>query len=205
MKLKVKICGITNIQDALQSVWCGADVLGFVFYKESPRYIKPKQAKEIIEILPPWIFKIGLFVDEKVTTVKKIAKDCKLDFIQLHGNEGTVYLKKLKDFRIIKAVRIKDKSDLKNLDDLPSEMLLFDTFSKEVFGGTGKTFDWKLDREIKKTRKPYIISGGLTPYNVQKAIKKFLPYAVDVSSGVEKSPGKKDKKLLKEFIENAKK
>lgn len=205
MKPKVKICGITNIKDALQSVWCGTDALGFVFYKGSRRYINPKKAKQIIEILPPWIFKVGLFVNEKTANIKKIAKQCRLDFIQLHGNENAAYLKKLRDFRVIKAVRIKNRNALKDLDNLSCEMILFDAYSDREFGGTGKKFDWDFDREIKKIRKPYIISGGLTPFNVGRAIKRFLPYAVDVSSGVEISPSKKDKRLLKEFIENAKK
>ncbi|MBL7197475.1 MAG: phosphoribosylanthranilate isomerase [Candidatus Omnitrophica bacterium] len=206
MKPKVKICGITNIKDALHSVWCGADALGFVFFKESKRYIRPNDAKKIIEILPPWILKVGLFVNDKITNIIKIAKECGLDFIQLHGDENLTYLRKLKGLRLIKAVRINDRKDIfRNLDNLPCELLLFDTYSKKEFGGTGKTFNWNLKREIRRIKKPYIISGGLTPSNVYRAAKNFLPYAVDVSSGVEKRPGKKDKKLIKEFIKNAKK
>ncbi|MBL7197558.1 MAG: phosphoribosylanthranilate isomerase [Candidatus Omnitrophica bacterium] len=205
MKPKVKICGITNIKDALQSVWCGADALGFVFFKKSKRYINPKEAKKIIEILPPWIFKVGLFVNEKIANVRKIAKDCKLDFIQLHGDENQSYLKKLKGLRIIKAIRIKEKIAFRNLDNLACELLLFDAYSKVEFGGTGRKFNWDVNREIKKIRKPYIISGGLTPFNVHQAVKRFLPYAVDVSSGVERRPGKKDERLIKEFIRNVKK
>ncbi|MFC1645578.1 phosphoribosylanthranilate isomerase [Candidatus Omnitrophota bacterium] len=204
MKPKVKICGITNIEDALQSVWAGVDALGFVFFKNSKRCIKPKEAKEIIEILPPWIFKIGLFVNENISNVKNIAKECKIDFIQLHGDENKSYLKKLRDFRIIKAIRIKDKINFRDLDNLECELLLFDAYSKE-FGGAGKKFNWNLSREIKKIRKPYIISGGLRPSNVGRAVKIFKPYAVDVSSGVEKKPGSKDKKLVRGFIKNAKK
>jgi len=205
MKPKVKICGITNLRDALQSVWNGADALGFVFFKRSRRYIKPKEAKKIIDIIPPWIFKIGLFVNENISNVKKVARYCNLDFIQLHGDEAQSYLKKLKDFRLIKAIRIKEKDDLKHLDNLACELLLFDTYSKKEFGGTGKKFNWSLAREIRKIRKPYIVSGGLRSSNVNQAVKKFSPYAVDVSSGVEGKSGKKDKKLIKEFIKNAKK
>lgn len=205
MKPKVKICGITNIEDALDAVWRGADALGFVFFKESKRYIGPKRARNIIEILPPWVFKVGLFVNERVSKVKKIAKYCKLDFVQLHGGEDLAYLRNLKGFRLIRAIRLKDKSAFRNLDNLPCELLLFDVYSNKEFGGTGKIFDWSLSKEIKKIKKPYVISGGLTPLNVHKAVKKFSPYAVDVSSGVEKKPGKKDRKLIKEFIKNAKK
>jgi len=205
MKSKVKICGITNIRDALNAVWCGADALGFVFYKKSKRYIMPSRAKEIIDILPPWIIKIGLFVNANISQVRSTVKHCKLDYIQLHGDENRKYLNRLKDYRIIKAVRIKNKGSLKNLDNLECEIILFDNFSESEFGGTGSRFDWNLAKLIKKIKKPYIISGGLTPKNVPLAIKKFKPYAVDVSSGVEKSPGKKQKKLIKEFIKNAKK
>ncbi len=205
MKPKVKICGITNMDDALHSVWCDADILGFVFFKQSKRYIEPQKAKEIIEILPPFVFKVGLFVNENISKVKKIAKYCKLDFVQLHGDENIGYLNKLKDLRLIKAIRLKDETHLRQLDNLPCELLLFDSYCELEFGGTGRAFNWSLAKEIKKLKKPYIISGGLTPHNVKKAVKKFLPYAVDVSSGVEKKPGKKDKVLIKEFIKNAKK
>lgn len=205
MRPKVKICGITNIQDALHSVWCGADALGFVFYKKSKRYISPKQVKKIIDILPPWIFKVGLFVNEDFVSVKRIANYCKLDFIQLHGDENQSYLKKLNGFRLIKAIRIKEKINFRSLDNFCCELLLFDTYSESKFGGTGKRFDWGLSREIKRIRKPYIISGGLTPSNVKQAVKRFAPYAVDVSSGIEKKLGKKDERLVRGFIKNAKK
>lgn len=202
---KVKICGITNIDDALEAIWSGADALGFVFYKKSKRYIRPSEARKIISILPPWILKVGLFVNEKTTTVKKIAQQCSLDFVQLHGDEDATYLRRLNSLRLIKAIRIQDKQSLKHRDALPCELLLFDTYSQSEFGGTGTAFNWRLAREIKKTQKPYIVSGGLTPKNVAVAVKKFAPYAVDVSSGVEKKPGKKSKRLMKEFIKNAKK
>jgi phosphoribosylanthranilate isomerase len=205
VKPRVKICGITNVKDALHSVWYGADALGFVFFKKSKRYLDPRKARKIIEILPPWILKVGLFVNENLSCVKEIARYCKLDFIQLHGEEDQSYLNKLKGFRLIKAVRIKDKIDLEDLDGLACELLLFDNYSKDEFGGTGNKFDWKLSKEIKKIRKPYIISGGLTVHNVHKAVERFKPYAVDVSSGVEKKPGQKDKKLIKDFIKNAQK
>lgn len=204
MKPKVKICGITNIKDALDAVWSGADILGFVFFKQSKRYIEPKRAKEIIDILPPFVFTVGLFVNESIAKVKRISGYCKFDFLQLHGDENISYLNKLKDFRLIEAIRVKDKTSLKGLDNLPCELILFDNYSDSLFGGTGGKFDWNLAKEIKKLKKPYIISGGLTPSNVKKAVKIFSPYAVDVSSGVEKSPGKKDRTLIKEFIKNAK-
>jgi phosphoribosylanthranilate isomerase len=205
MKTKVKICGVTNIKDAINASWCGADLLGFVFFKKSRRYIDPRKAKKIIEILPPFILKVGLFVNEKVSRVMKVAAYCGLDFVQLHGDEDIGYLRKLKGLRLIKAIRIKNKAGLRNLDDLPCELILLDSYSAEKFGGTGRSFDWSLVKEIKKIKKPYVISGGLKPCNVGRAVEIFSPYAVDVSSGVEKSPGKKDKNLMKEFVKNAKK
>jgi len=203
LKPRVKICGITNIDDALRAIWFGADVLGFVFYKKSPRYITPQKAKKIIDILPPLIFKVGLFVNEDLSLLRRIAKNCKLDFVQLHGDESTKYLKKLKSFRLIKAIRIKNQASLKSAENAPCEMLLLDSFSFE-YGGAGKKFDWNLANQIRKIKKPYIISGGLTPKNVGEAIRIFSPYAVDVSSGVESRPGRKNKQKIKEFIKNAK-
>ena len=141
MKPKVKICGITNIKDAIGASLCGADLLGFVFLKKSKRYISPKKAKEIIDILPPLVLKVGLFVNEKVSQVKRIAKYCKLDFVQLHGDEDDSYLRKLKGLRLIKAVRLKDENSLKGLDSLPFDFILLDNYSRREFGGTGKTFD----------------------------------------------------------------
>lgn len=204
MTPKVKICGITTIDDALAALEAGADALGFVFYKKSTRYIKPREARTIIARLPPQVLKVGVFVNEQIATVKNIARQCALDFVQLHGDEDANYLRRLKNFRIIKAIRIRDEKSLGQSDGVPCELLLFDTYSKSGFGGTGTAFDWRLARDIKKTKKPYIISGGLTPKNVAFAVKKFSPCAVDVSSGVEKKPGKKDSRRMKEFIKNAK-
>jgi len=203
MKTKVKICGITNIRDALWAVWAGADALGFVFYKKSHRYILPQRAKEIMSILPPGICKVGLFVNESIASVKCIASLCALDFVQLHGDESISYLKKLKDYRLIKAIRIKNQASLKNIEYIPCEILLLDSFSFE-YGGAGKKFDWNLSRRIKDIKKPFIISGGLNPKNVKEAVRRFHPYAVDVSSGVESSPGKKSRIKIEEFIKNAK-
>ena len=154
MTPKVKICGITNIDDALEAIWSGADALGFVFYKKSKRYIRPSAAREIISILPPWILKVGLFVNEKIANVKKIARHCTLDFVQLHGDEDKAYLERLNALRLIKAIRLRDKESLKHRDDLPCELLLFDTYSPSEFGGTGTAFNWRLAREIKKQKNP---------------------------------------------------
>lgn len=203
-QIKVKICGITNLADALQAARCGADALGFVFYTGSSRNIQPEEAKDIIARLPARLITVGVFVNEDIAVVKRIVKECGLDCVQLHGNEDNAYLRKLNGLCRIKAIRLKNKSSFQGLERLPVEALLFDTYSSQKFGGTGASFDWKFAPLIKHIQKPYIISGGLAPQNVSEAIKLFKPYAVDVSSGVEARPGKKDKKLLREFIENAK-
>lgn len=198
---KVKICGITNPDDAFMSAACGADFLGFVFYKGSQRFITPQIAKKIIETLPPSVLKVGVFVNEEASCVREIAKVCSLDFLQFHGDESQAYINAFKAFRIIKAFRVKDSSFLTELESFDPELFLFDTFKKEAFGGTGQTFDWHLLESLKELKKHFIVSGGLTPENVTGLIERIQPFGVDVSSGVEKSPGKKNCELVKKFIE----
>jgi phosphoribosylanthranilate isomerase len=202
---KVKICGITNIDDALCAVNLGADFLGFVFYNKSPRYISPVNAKRIIQQLPKIVNKVGVFVNAREKTVKKIARSCELNYIQLHGDEGSSYCHRVvgrikKDLKIIKAFRIKDADSLKDITDYEVDAYLLDTYDKKVYGGSGKSFNWNLISKVKNLNLPIILSGGLNPKNVKKAVKRLRPYAVDVSSGVEKSVGKKDYKLMKDFI-----
>ncbi len=201
---KVKICGITNQKDAAYCVTSGADFLGFVFYERSPRFITPEAARDIIEDLPPGILKVGVFVNQDAGLVKEIAKTCSLDYLQFHGDESRGYLTAFKPYRVIKALRIKDDSFLSEIDSIDAQLLLFDTFKKEAFGGTGETFDWGLLGLLRKLKRPFIVSGGLTPDNVAELIAKVNPFAVDVSSGVEKSPGRKDHGLVERFITEAK-
>jgi len=199
--VKVKICGITNLEDALASLFSGADALGFVFYKKSPRYIEPIKARNISRILPKNILRVGVFVDEKVTRVKKIAKLCNLDVLQFHGNESAQYCKKFKGYKVIKAFRVKKELDLSEISKYKTFGFLFDTFSKNQAGGTGKKFNWNLLKNTDKISGQVFLSGGLTSANVLSAIKKLHPNWVDVSSGVESRPGKKDRKRVKKFIE----
>ncbi|MCK4648780.1 phosphoribosylanthranilate isomerase [bacterium] len=213
----IKICGVTNIEDALKVVELGADALGFVFYEKSPRKITKEKAKEIIDkiqdtrykiqtitnnqdtITKQRVVKVGLFVDELEEKVNEIASCCNFDILQFHGDETPDYCKKFPQ-KIIKAFRIKDKESLANIPKYEVDYYLLDAYSEELPGGTGRTFNWDLAKEAKEFGKPIILSGGLNPENIIEALKKVLPFGVDVSSGVEASPGKKDHRKLKEFI-----
>ena len=200
--MRVKICGITNNKDAHAAVEHGADALGFVFAK-SPRQITKEQARDIINNLPPFVSPVGVFVDEQIDTLKEICDFCGIHTVQLHGNEPPLYLNDLRGYKIIKAFRIREEDDLKPLANYKPHAFLLDSFVKGVMGGTGVSFNWEIARQARKYG-TIILSGGLTSENVKEAIQMVKPYAVDVSSGVESSPGKKDKLLVKRFIANAK-
>lgn len=201
----IKICGITNKIDALNAAGLGVDMLGFVFYKKSKRYVSPALAEDIINELPPGIGKVGVFVDEKREDVLSVAEDAGLTALQFHGKETPDYCASFKDaFKIIKAFRARSRGDLKTVNDYPVDYYLFDTYSGESAGGTGKTFDWKILKDF-EVLKPMILGGGLTPDNVGAAIRELAPFGVDISTGVEASPGKKDLQLLKRFVQNVRK
>jgi phosphoribosylanthranilate isomerase len=201
---KVKICGITNGRDAAASIDAGCDALGFVFYKKSSRYIKPQRAKDIVKQLPKRIIKVGVFVNSKEKTIKDIAKSCKLDILQFHGDESPEFCRNFKGYKIIKAFRVKQVVDLEKVLKYKTFAYLFDTFTKFKIGGTGKKFDWKLIRHIGKIKRPIFLSGGLTAQNVKQALEAVKPHWVDVSSSVEIKPGEKDHKKIQEFIRLAK-
>lgn len=198
---RVKICGITSVGDAEHAAACGADAIGFIF-AESPRRVAPEKAAEISKAVGPWVATVGVFVNEKAENILRIADQCRLSAVQLHGDESAELARRLSGRGVIKAFRIAAKKDLKGSESFPADLVLFDTKIKGVYGGTGKTFDWGL---LKEARRPFIVSGGLDPRNVAEVVKSLSPYGVDVSSGVEKAPGKKDPKRVKEFIRNAKK
>ena len=200
--MKVKICGITNLEDALASLFYGADAIGFVFYKKSPRYITPAKARSISRILPKGISRVGVFVNEEENVVKKIAKLCGLDMLQFHGEESPEYCRKFKGYKIIKAFRIGRKMNLDDLSGYKTFAYLFDTYSKTKSGGTGKKFNWNLVKQIVKIKKPVFLSGGLTCRNAPRAIKLLKPDWVDVSSSLESKPGKKDHKKIQKFIQS---
>lgn len=196
--MKIKICGITNRVDAINTVSLGADAIGFVF-AESSRQVTPKEVKKIMQVLPPYITTVGLFVNESVKKVIETMQFCKLDVVQLHGQETPEYCKKI-PYRIVKAFNIQDEASLKPIEKYVTSAILLDAHAENKQGGTGHTFNWELVQYL--YQKYYIIlAGGLNSENVEEAIRTTKPYAVDVSSGVEKSPGKKDFKKIKEFIE----
>ena len=199
--VKVKICGITNLEDALASFFYGAAALGFVFYKKSPRYIRPDKAANISGILPKQIKRVGVFVDEKISTVKKIAKLCGLDMLQFHGKESPEYCNKFKAYKVIKAFRINKQEDLEGLSKYKTFAHLFDSFSKTKPGGTGNKFNWKILAQAVRMRPIVFLSGGLTAGNIKQAVKLLKPDWVDVSSSLELKPGKKNHKKIKKFIQ----
>lgn len=201
--IKIKICGITNSEDAFAAVDYGADALGFVFFKKSPRYISPAKAKAIIKRLPPFITRVGVFVNEKKKDAEKIAEQTGINTIQLHGDEPPSTCR-FSGYSVIKSIRVKSLESLELLSkykDCVSSFLL-DTYTPEEYGGTGQIFNWDIAVEAKRFGR-IILAGGLTPENIEKAIRFVHPYAVDVSSGVEDEKGRKNHKKIKTFIEKA--
>ena len=202
--VKVKICGITNLKDARDALASGCDALGFVFYRKSPRYIAPFRAKGIIKALPESVIKIGVFADAREKAIKDIAKNCKLDMLQFHGRETPEFCARFKKYPVIKAFRVKDEINYKDVSRYKTFAYLFDTFVKSKAGGTGKRFDWNLARDAASLRHPVFISGGLTHLNVREAIESARPDWVDVSTSVEKRPGEKEPGKVKRFLRAAK-
>ena len=203
--VKIKICGITNKRDAIAAAGLMPDMMGFVFYNGSKRYVEPRIVRDIANELPPSVLKVGVFVSEESGKVLKIAEDCSLDMLQFHGDESPDYCAGFKDsYKVIKAFRIKDSDSLKGVNGYSADFYMLDTYSDKEKGGTGEKFDWKIIESFEFLR-PVILSGGLTPDNVREAIERFAPYGVDVSSGVETVPGKKDLLLMKKFAENVRK
>lgn len=200
--VKVKICGITNLEDAFWAVDRGADALGFIFYKKSPRCVKQDDVKRIISSLPPFVTATGVFVNEDINTIQDIVFFTGITAIQLHGDESPSYCN-LINGKLIKAIRIKNERSLGLIKKFNVNAFLLDSFDANNYGGTGLTFDWKLAKKSKQFGR-IIIAGGLTPANVKEAVNKVKPYGVDVCSGVEKTPGVKSKKKVKEFILKAK-
>lgn len=191
--MKIKICGITNLEDAKYCVKLGADAVGFIFYKQSKRYVEPTIAKNIISELPPFISNVGVFVNEDKKTVNSIAKDLKLSLVQLHGEESPDYVSTI-NYPVIKSFRIDDKFDFSKLGNYSNCSFLLDAFHKTEYGGTGLSFDWtKIPLNL---RKKIILAGGVSEENIELIHNQINPYAVDISSSVEIEPGKKDHKKL---------
>ena len=200
--VRVKICGITTVEDALQAVAAGADALGFVFHDKSPRNISPENAGAIIRALPPFVQTVGLFVNAPIQLVNDISYACGLDLAQFHGDESPEFCALVKR-RLIKAFRIKDRESLAPLGSYRVAGYLLDAWVPSAYGGTGHSFNWELAMEAKRFG-TIILAGGLTPENVSQAVAQVAPYAVDVSSGVESAPGRKDPEKVREFIRQAK-
>ncbi len=199
--IKVKICGITNLDDAIKAVMYGADAIGFIFYEKSPRAVSPEQAGHIIKHIPPFVTTVGVFVNEDYIKIRSIVDSIGLDMIQLHGDENEELCKLWQ--RVIKAFRIRDFMDLGLLNRYKASAFLLDAYTPESFGGTGRLFNWDIAKDAKEFGN-IILAGGLNPENVEEAVKVVMPYGVDASSGIEKSKGRKDHKKMKDFIKRAK-
>ncbi len=199
MKVRVKICGITTIEDAEAAVSFGADAIGFIFYDKSPRFVSPEIAGEIIDHLPPFITRVGVFVNPTKDLVRETIDSIGLDRVQLHGNESPAFCQAYGD-RVIKAVQIKDADTLTLLEKYRVKTFLLDSYAPDSYGGTGQTFDWEWAVKAKEYGQ-IILSGGLNPENISEAIRIVTPYGVDISSGVEESPGKKDHKKIERLMD----
>jgi len=198
----VKICGITKLQDAVSAARFGADAVGFVF-ADSPRKVTPKQARKIAKAMPAGPEKVGVFVNRPLDEIEEIVEYCGLDLVQLHGDEDPAYCSMLGE-RAIKALRVRGSTDLAKVDKYPCRAVLLDGYENAGRGADDSGFDWRMV-SVFDAGLPIIVAGGLTPYNVGKAITTARPFGVDVSSGVEAAPGIKDPVLIYRFIEKARK
>lgn len=201
-RTRVKICGITNAEDAMAAVQAGADALGFVFYEGSPRHVFPETVREIINGLPPFVSTVGVFVNAPPAEIEETLRITGIDIVQLHGEEPPEECDLL-PVRVIKAFRVRDFTDLEVLQKYRVSAFLLDAYDPDAPGGTGRSFNWEIAVEAKRYGR-VILAGGLNPGNVADAIRKVIPYAVDVSSGVEVEKGKKDPEKVREFIIRAK-
>jgi phosphoribosylanthranilate isomerase len=200
MIVKVKICGITNYEDAAAATDMGADLLGFNFYPKSPRYIVPENAVKIINRLPGFIDIAGVFVNASLEQIREAIDQCQLNWIQLHGDETPQFCNEFLSINVktMKALRIKNASDIKKADDFFTDAILLDAFKANEYGGTGKTFDWNIIGHIDKR---IFLAGGINPDNAAEAVELGV-HGIDVCSGIESKPGKKDKKLMKKLFDN---
>jgi phosphoribosylanthranilate isomerase len=203
MAVKVKICGITNLKDGLAAVEAGADALGFVFYEASPRRISIEAADKLIRELPPLVVKVGVFVDAPEAMVLRAIAECGLNLLQFHGAESPEYCQQF-GLMSMKAFRVRDAASLQQLADYATDAWLLDAYAPDKLGGTGEAFNWELAVEAQRLGRPIFLAGGLTPRNVGEAVRRVQPYAVDVSSGVEAEPGRKDHAKVRAFIQAAK-
>jgi phosphoribosylanthranilate isomerase len=202
MRVKLKVCGITSLEDARTAIECGADYLGFNFYPKSPRYIAPAKARKIIEKLRRKVITVGIFVNEpRPEDVIEILGTSGAQMAQLHGDEDARYCEQVGASHVIKALRIGEGFEVRRVLEYPSAAILLDTFDAKIYGGTGKTVNWEIAREAAKLTKIFL-AGGLSPENIGEAVRKVEPFAVDVNSGVESVPGRKDREKLQRIARN---
>jgi len=203
MNVKVKICGITNTEDALAAVDAGADALGFMFFAPSPRCVTRKTASAIIRALPALVAKVGVFVNPTDEEVRQAIAECGLDTLQFHGEEPPEFCRQF-GLKVLKAFRVQSPETLGLLPNYSDTAWLLDSFVAGTRGGTGNTFNWDIAAQAVKLGGRVILAGGLTPENVAEAVRKVRPYGLDVSSGVESAPGRKDAARVRAFIVAAK-
>jgi phosphoribosylanthranilate isomerase len=200
----IKICGITNIDDARAAVAAGADALGFNFYNLSPRYISPPAAREIVEQLPSSILTVGVFVNEESPeSAKKIAGEAGVTAFQLHGDESPAYCRELADRYVIKTLTVSGDFDIEMVQDYDVNAIMLDTRDNSLRGGTGRVFDWSVAVEVNKVVPKLFLAGGLSPENISEAIELVRPYAVDACSALEDRPGIKNHERMRAFVELA--
>lgn len=200
MRIKVKICGLTNLEDALMAVDMGADMVGFNFYPHSQRFIDITRALDIINKIPTFVDTVGIFVNPTIEDIRDVAEQGFLNWIQLHGDESVEFCDSLRwmTTRTIKAIRVKDRRDIETAKGYFTDAVLFDTFVDGAYGGTGQRFNW---RQIDPSYRRVFLAGGITPDNVAQAVETGA-YAIDVCSGIESRPGKKDYLMMRQLFEN---
>lgn len=200
----IKVCGITNLEDALVSVEAGADALGFNFYRHSPRYITPQDARRIIERLPACVLSVGVFVNEAAPEmVERIAFEAGLGAVQLHGDETPGFCRALRELYVIRALRVDQGYSPERVMEYETEAILIDAFSPQAYGGTGRVVDWSVARRLRELFPKLFLAGGLSPENVAEAIAAVRPYAVDACSSLEQKPGIKNAARVRAFINAA--
>ncbi len=200
METRVKICGLTSVADGLAAAGAGADMIGLMFYEASPRHVTLAQAAEISRALPPFVLRVGVFVNPDEALVTSAIRECGLSLLQFHGDETSDFCTQF-GVMSLKALRVRDAESLQQLERFETDAFLLDAFSPSGLGGTGEKFNWDLAVEAQKFGKPIFLAGGLTPENVAEAVRQVHPFAVDVSSGVESAPGKKDEAKVRAFIQ----
>ena len=198
-RVRVKICGIASLDEARCAIDLGADALGFNFWPKNPRFIAPERAAEIIAALHPFTTSVGVFVDETLDRIKEIVSTAGINAVQLHGDESPEFCRGLQGVKLIKALRVTGDFDAACAAKYPVNAILLDSSVRGMYGGTGERFDWRIAVEAKRYA-PIILAGGITIDNVKDAIAAVSPMAVDVCSGVEAEPGRKDLSMMKAFM-----